>query len=114
MKVKALRSFGGQYAMFKGEVAELPENDVTAILVDEGCIVETEEEPAGPEAVEEVEEQEESEAVEEVEGQEAEEAAAVDLATLSKDELLEYAEQQGIEVNKKLRKEDLLKAIKGE
>ena len=44
MKVKALVDFGGQYAMFKGTEAELPDNPVTEGLIRGGFIekVETE------------------------------------------------------------------------
>ena len=39
MLVKALIDFGGQYAMHKGDVGELPDNAVTNNLVEEGYIV---------------------------------------------------------------------------
>ena len=109
MKVKALTSFGGQYAMYKGAVAELPDNDVTDILLSEGYIEATgEEEPA--DVSEEVAEDEiaESDDAEEVESEDSEEKG---LADMTRPELLEYAETSGIEVDKKARKDDLVKMI---
>lgn len=104
MKVKALTSFGGQYAMYKGAIAELPDNDVTSILIAEGYIEATDEE-ATAEVVEEVAE---SNDAKETENEDSKEKGP---AEMTRPELLEYAETSGIEVDKKARKDDLVKMI---
>lgn len=113
MKVKALTSFGGQYAMYKGAIAELPDNDITSILIAEGYIEATDEE-ATVEVVEEVaqdvanEETAESDDVKETESEDSKEKG---LAEMTRPELLEYTEMSGIEIDKKARKDDLVKMI---
>lgn len=104
MKVKALTSFGGQYAMYKGAIAELPDNDITSILIAEGYIEATDEE-ATAEVVEEVAESNDAKETE------SEDSKEKGLAEMTRPELLEYAETSGIEVDKKARKDDLVKMI---
>lgn len=104
MKVKALTSFGGQYAMYKGAIAELPDNDVTSILIAEGYIEATDEEVTA-EVVEEVAESNDAKETE------SEDSKEKGLAEMTRPELLEYAETSGIEVDKKARKDDLVKMI---
>lgn len=95
MIVKAKTDFGGQYAMYKDDVAELPENAVTRGLILNGFI-------------EEVEDKE----IIAIENNEAiEDDGTLDLHKLSKDELLEMCEEMNIDVDKKAKKVDLVAAI---
>ncbi len=110
MKVKALTSFGGQYAMYKGAIAELPDNDVTDILLAEGYIEATDEEATAEVATEDFVEDESAES-EDVKEAESEDSKEKGLAEMTRPELLEYAEMSGIEIDKKARKDDLIKMI---
>lgn len=84
MKVKALTDFGGQYAMYKGNEADLPDNPVTRGLIAGGFIAE----------VTEPEKQ--------------------DLSKLKKEELIKVLEEKGIEYDEKAKKEDLIKLLEGD
>ena len=102
MRVKAKVSFGGQYAMYKDAEADLPDNPVTRALIDNGFIEEIAE-PEKAEAPAEAEKPAEVEA--------PAEKPEVTLSGLTKAELLKMCEEKGIEVDKKARKEDLIKAL---
>ena len=104
MKVKALKSYGGQYALYEGDIAELPDNYVTRSLLVQGYVEETED-PIP-------EEESENKDVEEPEGPEESDLKA-DFETMSRPQLIEFAEAHGIEVDNKARKDDLIKVIKG-
>lgn len=96
MKVKANVSFGGQYAMYKNDEADLPDNPVTRALIDNGfisAVAEPEEAEAPAKAEEPAEEPE------------------VTLSSLTKAELQKMCEEKGIEVDKKAKKEDLIEAL---
>lgn len=95
MIVKARTDFGGQYAMYKNDVAELPENAVTRGLILNGFI-------------EEVEDKE----IITIENNETiEDDGTLDLHKLSKEELLEMCEKMELDVDKKAKKADLITAI---
>lgn len=95
MIVKARTDFGGQYAMYKDDVAELPENAVTRGLIHNGFI-------------EEVEDKE----IIAIENNEAiKDDGTLDLDKLNKEELLEMCEKMNLDVDKKMKKADLVAAI---
>lgn len=96
MRVKAKVSFGGQYAMYKDAEADLPDNPVTRALIDNGLIAEI----AEPE-----------QAAEPVKAEEPAEEPEVVLSDLTKAELMKMCEEKGVEVDKKARKEELIKAL---
>lgn len=96
MRVKALRSFGGQYALYKGDIAELPDNGVTKSLLSQGYVEKT------------------KEGAEPKEAPVKDETPAADFENMSRAQMIDYAEALGIEVNHKARKDDLIKVIKGE
>lgn len=101
MRVKAKVSFGGQYAMYKGTEADLPDNPVSRALISGGFIEEVAElEPAAP--------------AEPEKGTQEPEAVQPDLHRLRKDGLLKICEEKGIETDKKATKEDLIKAIEAQ
>ena len=84
MKVRALTDFGGQYAMYKGNEADLPDNPVTKGLIAGGFIAEmTEPEKQG-------------------------------LSKLKKEELIKMLKDKGIEYDEKAKKEDLIKLLEGD
>lgn len=93
MKVKAVVDFGGQYAMLKGETAELPDNPVTEGLINGGFIKKIEA-PATAPAEKPTEDK-------------------IELDELTKADLLKLCEEKGIEADKKAKKEDLIKALEG-
>ena len=106
MRVKAKVSFGGQYAMRKDEVCDLPDNPVTRALIEGGFIAEAPEpkkqkKPAEPEA-------EPEEAKAEPEKQE------VNLYRLRKEDLLKLCKEKGIKVGKKATNEELIKALEAQ
>ena len=106
MLVKALVTFGGQYAMHKDEVADVPVGQVTDVLIANGYIMPVADTTAPaeePEAPEEVQAEEPTE--------ETEEKVLVDLEGMTKAELLNFAEENGIEVNTKAKKADLTEQI---
>ena len=95
MRVKANVSFGGQYAMRKNEICDLPDNPVTRALIDEGFITEAPE----PEPEPKPEPEPESEKPE------------TNLHRLRRDDLVKICEEKGIKVSKKATKEELIAAI---
>ena len=105
MRVKAKVSFGGQYAMYKGTEADLPDNPVSRALVKGGFIEEVTEPAAEPEPAVPAEPEKDAEEPE---------ATEPDLHRLRKDDLLKICEERGIEVDKKATKEDLIKAIEAQ
>lgn len=84
MKVRALTDFGGQYAMYKGNEADLPDNPVVKGLIAGGFIAE----------VTEPEKQ--------------------DLSKFKKEKLIKMLEEKGIEYDEKAKKEDLIKLLEGD
>ena len=104
MRVKAKRSFGGQYAMYENDVCDLPDNVVTRALNEEGYLEETAEE-----VLPEPEASRESEA-----DQEPEDAVEVNLRGLRKEDLLRICEENGIKTDKKATKDELIAAIEGQ
>ena len=95
MKVRANMDFGGQYAMIKGTVADLPDDQVIRCLIAEGYIAEVEEEKPKAKAPEQVEE----------------EPAKQDLHDLKVADLVEMCKEKGVVVKGKAKKEDLIKAL---
>ena len=104
MRVKAKRSFGGQYAMYENAVCDLPDNVVTRALIEEGYLEETAEEVLPePEASRGPESDEKPEA-----------ATKVNLRGLRKEDLLQICEEKGIKADKKATKDELIAAIEGQ
>ena len=81
MKVEAVVTYGGQYAMAKGQQDDLPDNAVTRQLIKEGYLAVLEE--------------------------------SVDVADLTKAQLLDLCKQMGIEANDKMTKAQIVEAIEG-
>lgn len=97
MRVKANVSFGGQYAMRKNEICDLPDNPVTRALIDEGFITEAPEPEPEPEPKPEPEPEPEK--------------PETNLHRLRRDDLVKICEEKGIKVSKKATKEELIAAI---
>lgn len=105
MLVKALVTFGGQYAMYRDEIADVPVGPVADVLIANGYIVPVADTAPAEEAEAPIEVQDE-EFVEKTE-----EKVLVDLERMTKAELLDFAEKNGIEVNTKAKKADLTEQI---
>lgn len=101
MRVKANVSFGGQYAMRKNEICDLPDNPVTRALINEGFITEAPEPEPKPEPEPEPE----------LEPKPEPEKPETNLHRLRRDDLVKICEEKGIEVSKKATKEELIAAI---
>ena len=117
MKVKALTDFGGQYAMFKGSEAELPDNPVTKGLVKGGFIKVVGDEPEKPEKGEKGKKdtdghEEDSEDSEEK--SDASEEQEIDLHKLTNPELYDLRKEKGISVKAKAKKKDLIAALEAQ
>lgn len=105
MRVKALTTFGGQYAMFKGDTAEIPDGPVADILISGRYIVPVAEDKSEePPAEEAPVEAEETEAV----------FKLINLDKMTKDQLIEFANTNNIEIDTKGKKADILTTIKTE
>ena len=97
MRVKANVSFGGQYAMRKNEICDLPDNPVTRALIDEGFITEAPEPKPEPKP--------------EPEPEPEPEKPETNLHRLRRDDLVKICEEKGINFSKKATKEELIAAI---
>jgi len=105
MRVKANVSFGGQYAMRKNEICDLPDNPVTRALIDEGFITEA------PEPEPEPKPEPEPEPEPKPEPEPESEKPETNLHRLRRDDLVKICEEKGIKVSKKATKEELIAAI---
>ena len=109
MKVKALTDFGGQYAMFKGDVADLPESPVTDILIEKGYV-----KPVASDGQKQAETnvpEESAELTGTEHNPEEPEAVITDLEKLTKEELISFAEERKIEIDRKAKKADMIEQI---
>lgn len=109
MLVKALIDFGGQYAMFKGDVADLPESPVTDTLVESGYVEPVASDEPRPEETDVTEEPAELTGAEH--NPEEPEAVITDLEKLTKEELISFAEERKIEIDRKAKKADMIEQI---
>ena len=101
MKVKAKTDFGGQYAMFKGDVAEIPEGPVADILIAQGYV-----ETIADGKVDKAETTDETEDIE-ADTTEPEEAE-ISFKSMTVAQLLEFAEENEIEVDPKAKKAEII------
>ena len=102
MKVKAKTDFGGQYAMFKGDVAEIPEGPVADILIAQGYV-----ETIADGKVDKAETTPDDTEVIEADTTEPEEAE-VSFKSMTVAQLLEFAEENEIEVDPKAKKAEII------
>lgn len=117
MKVKAKVTFGGQYAMYKGDVAEIPEGPVADILISGGYIEAVSSDAAAVDHDDEGTEQEQEEILEEAAEIETEYEAEpddVELKKMTVADLIQLAEDNEIEVDPKAKKAEIIAQIESE